>query len=98
MTFPVLGDKVLSEDKFIHPSKTKTMNQQTFLLIRHVSGSKKGQLEKFPVTGKTEIKIGRGADNDVRFDPIKEDTISREHCRIVQDVPGVLWLFSDNQV
>lgn len=61
------------------------MNQQTFLLIRHVSGSKKGQLEKFPVTGKTEIKIGRGTDSDVRFDPIKEDTISREHCRILQD-------------
>ncbi len=62
------------------------MNQQTTtLIIRHIAGSKKGQVEKFPLTGSTDIRIGRGLNNDVSFDPVKEDTISREHCRIVQD-------------
>ena len=59
--------------------------QEISLLIRHLAGSKKGQLEKFSVTGKTNIRIGRGPENDVAFDPVREDTISREHCRIIQD-------------
>ena len=62
------------------------MNEQNIsLLIRHIAGSKKGQVEKFSVTNTPEIRIGRGLDNNVSFDPVKEDTISRDHCRIVQD-------------
>lgn len=62
------------------------MDQSTqTLIIRHIAGSKKGQTEKFTLTGTTDIRIGRGLNNDVSFDPVKEDTISREHCRIVQD-------------
>lgn len=61
------------------------MDQQVSLIIRHISGSKKGQVERFTLTGNTDIKIGRGLNNDVGYDPVKEDTISREHCRIVQD-------------
>ncbi len=62
------------------------MNEQNIsLLIRHIAGSKKGQVEKFSVANTPEIRIGRGLDNDVSFDPVKEDTISRDHCRIVQD-------------
>lgn len=62
------------------------MNEQNIsLLIRHIAGSKKGQVEKFSVVSTPEIRIGRGLDNDVSFDPVKEDTISRDHCRIVQD-------------
>lgn len=61
------------------------MNTPTTLIIRHLSGSKKGQVEKFPVQTRMDLRIGRGPSNDVSFDPVKEDTISREHCRIVQD-------------
>ncbi len=62
------------------------MNEQKIsLLIRHITGSKKGQVEKFSVADTPEIRIGRGLENDVSFDPIKEDTISRDHCRITQD-------------
>ncbi len=59
--------------------------QHITLIIRHTAGSKKGQVERFPLSGNTDIHIGRGLNNDVSFDPVKEDTISREHCRIVQD-------------
>ncbi|MBC7827980.1 MAG: trypsin-like peptidase domain-containing protein [Chitinophagaceae bacterium] len=52
------------------------------VIIRHTSGSKKGQIEKFPVGNDFQIRIGRGPDNNVSFDPVKEDTISREHCII----------------
>lgn len=52
------------------------------VIIRHTGGSKKGQIEKFPVGNDLNIRIGRGPDNNVSFDPVKEDTISREHCII----------------
>lgn len=52
------------------------------IIIRHTGGSKKGQTEKFPVGNDLNIRIGRGPDNNVSFDPVKEDTISREHCVI----------------
>jgi S1-C subfamily serine protease len=55
------------------------------LLIRHIAGSKKGEVEKFSVASTPEIRIGRGLENNVSFDPVKEDTISRDHCRIIQD-------------
>ena len=62
------------------------MNEQKIsLLIRHIAGSKKGQVEKFSDASTPEIRIGRGLENDVSFDPVKEDTISRDHCRILQD-------------
>ena len=62
------------------------MNEQKIsLLIRHITGSKKGQVEKFSVENNPEIRIGRGLENNVSFDPVKEDTISRDHCRIIQD-------------
>lgn len=62
------------------------MNKQKIsLLIRHIAGSKKGQVEKFSVESTPEIRIGRGMENNVSYDPVKEDTISRDHCRIVQD-------------
>ena len=61
-------------------------NTPTTVLIRHTAGSKKGQTEKFPVTNDLDIRIGRGPDNNVSYDPVKEDTISREHCRIRRNV------------
>ena len=60
-------------------------DQKISLLIRHLAGSKKGQVEKFTVSSTPVIRIGRGMENNVTFDPVKEDTISRDHCRIVQD-------------
>jgi len=60
-------------------------DQKISLLIRHLAGSKKGQVEKFSVDSISELRIGRGTDNNVSYDPVKEDTISRDHCRIVQD-------------
>ena len=59
--------------------------QDISLLIRHIAGSKKGQIEKFSAVATPEVRIGRGMDNNVSFDPVKEDTISRDHCRIIQD-------------
>ena len=62
------------------------MNDQNIsLLIRHLAGSKKGQVEKFSAANNPEIRIGRGPENNVNFDPLKEDTISRDHCRIAID-------------
>lgn len=59
--------------------------QEISFVIRHVTGSKKGQIEKFSIKNTPEIRIGRGLDSDVSYDPVKEDTISRDHCRIIRD-------------
>lgn len=73
-------------------------DQKISLLIRHIAGSKKGQVEKFLVTSTPEIRIGRGLENNVSFDPVKEDTISRDHCRIIQDSSNPEHFFiSDSQ-
>ncbi|MBA6154561.1 trypsin-like peptidase domain-containing protein [Gelidibacter maritimus] len=69
--------------------------QEISMLIRHIAGSKKGQVEKISVANTPEVRIGRGMENNVSFDPVKEDTISRDHCRIVQDTnsPERFWIF-----
>src|SRR5690606_16772761 len=60
-------------------------DQKISLLIHQIAGFKKGLVEKFSVATISEIRISRGTDNNVSFDPNLEDTISRDHCRIIQD-------------
>ncbi len=51
------------------------------IILRFTGGLQKGVSKKFPVTENLTIKIGRGENNDIAFDP-NEDIISREHCVI----------------
>jgi S1-C subfamily serine protease len=55
------------------------------IVIRHVSGTKANQVEEVPLQGFREILIGREANAHVRFDADREDLVSRNHARIVQD-------------
>jgi hypothetical protein len=53
--------------------------------IRHVSGAREGEVDEFPAAGTQEILVGRDPEAAVRFDPSREDLVSRQHVKIVRD-------------
>ncbi len=57
------------------------MTTQTTILIRHMDGTKAGQVDKFTSAPDFEIRIGRGQSNNIAYE-LSDDSISREHCRI----------------
>lgn len=52
------------------------------ILIRHTSGSRNNQIDEFTHESVSSLTIGRGGNADVRFDPDREDLVSRDHARI----------------
>jgi tetratricopeptide (TPR) repeat protein len=55
------------------------------ILIRHLSGARAGQVDEFPAAATNEILVGRDPEASVRFDPSREDLVSRQHLKIVRD-------------
>ena len=62
-----------------------TSTQPQRVVIRHLSGSKANQVEEFPLGSTSEFSIGRSDSSDIRFDPDRDDLVSRHHARLVQD-------------
>ena len=58
----------------------------TKILIKHVKGSKAGQTEAFdlPIN---ELTLGRDPSSDIRFDPDRDDLVSRIHAKLTS-IPG----------
>ena len=52
------------------------------ILIRHTGGSRMHQSDEFNADGLRGITVGRAETSDVRFDPQRDDVVSREHLRI----------------
>jgi hypothetical protein len=55
------------------------------ILIRHLSGARASQVDEFPAAETSEILVGRDPDASVRFDPGRDDLVSRQHLKIVRD-------------
>ncbi len=55
------------------------------IVLRHISGSKAGQVEEFPLTHFKELIIGRDTSATVKYDPERDDLVGRQHARISQD-------------
>ena len=55
------------------------------VIIRHLSGSRAGQIERFAIDDYTEITVGRDQSSSILFDPNRETQVGRHHARIVQD-------------
>lgn len=51
--------------------------------VHHLSTSKANQVEEFPFKHFKELTIGRDPSCEIKFDPDKEDLISRRHAKIV---------------
>ena len=52
------------------------------IFIKHIEGSKTGQLESFD---QDQIRIGRQSDNEINFDPQKDASVSGYHAEIYRD-------------
>lgn len=52
------------------------------IIIRHQRGSKANQVEDFPLEGLRELSLGRNSSCHVRFDPERDDLVSRHHASI----------------
>lgn len=55
------------------------------IVIRHLSGSKANQSEEFPLQKFVELIVGRDTASHVKFDPDRDDLVSRQHLRITRD-------------
>ena len=53
------------------------------VLIRHSSGTRSSRVEEFPVRGARELLFGRDAACDIRFDPDRDEFVSRRHMKLV---------------
>lgn len=72
-------------DVVIHLTAWPAMSDQSTpdrILIRHTSGSRNNQIDEFTHDSVSSLTIGRTASADIRFDPDREDLVSREHARI----------------
>jgi S1-C subfamily serine protease len=55
------------------------------VVLRHLSGSKRQQVEEIPVDRARDLLIGRDPAAQVKFDPDQDDLVGRQHARILQD-------------
>jgi serine protease Do len=55
------------------------------ILIRHLAGARANQLDEFPGDGDPELTIGRDVSSHIRFDPDRDDLVSRQHSKITRD-------------
>ena len=62
------------------------------ILIRHLAGARANQLDEFPGDGETELTIGRDVSSHIRFDPDRDDLVSRLEAELNgQQTTSVLW-------
>jgi len=55
------------------------------VVLRHISGSRAGQVDEFALDDFREALIGRSPVAAVRYEPDQDDLVGREHARLVRD-------------
>lgn len=55
------------------------------LILRHLTGSKSGTTDAFPLDSVRELTLGRDPLAHVPFDVNRDDLVGRQHARIVRD-------------
>ena len=64
------------------------------IVIRHISGSRAGEVDVIPLGAHRELILGRAGSSAVRFDPRRDATVGRQHARIEpiesREAPGRL--------
>ena len=55
------------------------------MLLKHMTGSKSGQTDRFDLPLDHEVIFGRDPSAQIIFDPNKDDLVSRLHARLSQD-------------
>jgi S1-C subfamily serine protease len=65
--------------------EAKTETRVERIILRHLSGSKAGQEEKFELSQFPELSIGRTPSSTIRYDADKDDLVSGKHAQITTD-------------
>src|SRR5262249_702600 len=66
-----------------------TINPQTRIVVRHLSGSKVNQVEQIPLKDLHEITIGRDPSSGIAYYHRLDDVVSRQHAAIrIEDADG----------
>jgi serine protease Do len=55
------------------------------IVLHHLSGSKANQVEEIPIERARDLLVGRDPAAQVRYDPDRDDLVSGQHARILQD-------------
>jgi S1-C subfamily serine protease len=55
------------------------------IIIKHLSGSRAGQVQEFPLDQFKQLTIGRDPASSVKYDPDGDDLVSRNHAVIAAD-------------
>lgn len=55
------------------------------IILRHLSGSKANQVEEFSLDQFKELIVGRDPSATVKYDPTRDDLVSRQHAKIMPD-------------
>src|SRR5262245_41738486 len=55
------------------------------IIIRHLSGSKAGQVEQFTTGDFNELTLGRDPASTIPYDTQKDAQVGRQHARIIRD-------------
>jgi hypothetical protein len=55
------------------------------IIIRHLTGTRANQVDEFGPPAVGELAVGRDPGANVRFDPDRDDVVSRQHMKIVRD-------------
>lgn len=55
------------------------------VILRHLTGSKAGTADEFPLVSVAGLMLGRDPVAQVSYDPEQDDLVSRQHARIVRD-------------
>lgn len=65
------------------------------IVLRHLSGSKAQQVESFPLDYFRELIIGRDPSATVKYDPDRDELVSRQHAKITHDINLTQFLITD---
>ncbi|MBI4874761.1 MAG: trypsin-like peptidase domain-containing protein [Acidobacteria bacterium] len=60
------------------------------VVLRHLSGSKTGRVDKFGVEGRHELTIGRTVNCSVRFDKPGDDLVAPMHAKVLIEGSGTV--------
>ncbi len=55
------------------------------IVIRHLTGARANQVDEFSMAAVKELIIGREASASIRFDPDRDDLVSRQHAKVQLD-------------
>ena len=55
------------------------------ILLKHLSGSKRNQVDEFAIADHPEVTLGRDPAATVSYDPQQDDLVSRQQARIARD-------------